>query len=69
MVTVISDCDASAFRLGSGFAGAGRKTPAAVVIRDGSGLTATDLRGRPLDPGRLDAECPGLVDAMEGVGR
>ena len=63
-VAVLCDIRVSAHRFHGSFVVSGRKTPVAVLIDDGAGLTATDLRGRFLDLASLEADCPGLTEAM-----
>jgi hypothetical protein len=42
----------------------GGKRPVAVVVHDGAGLEAMDLKGRSLDVETLARDCPGLLAAF-----
>ena len=63
-VAVACEVQIRAHSIGCGFFGRASKIPVAVLMHDGSALTAMDMKGRQLDVETLGKECPGLLDAF-----
>jgi hypothetical protein len=63
-VAALAERQAGAVPLGGAVLATGRKHPVALVVADGAGLWAVDLRGWRLAPAALEAACPGLHAAM-----
>lgn len=66
-VAVLCEVRVLAQDLGGAILARGHKVPLAVLFARGGTVTACDLTGRPLDPGVLDAACPGLLQALSGA--
>lgn len=62
--TVLSECRVSVHPLNRGIVGHASKRPSALVFLCNGKLTATDLKGRPIDSDKLMKSCPGLVEAL-----
>lgn len=63
-VAVLCETVVRARAAGGGVFASGSKRPVAVLVRDGEGLHAMDLKGRPLDVATLEQGCPGLSAAF-----
>ena len=63
-VAVACDVEVHAHSIGRRIVGRASKFPVAVLMHDGTELTAMDMKGRQLDVATLGKECPGLLDAF-----